>query len=46
MAEINFWFPCILKRRIPFPHGQIQSSARRALVGDNMIDLILFFGVN
>ena len=46
MAQINFWFPRILRRRVPLPRGQVQPSARRALVGDNMINFVLFFGVN
>ena len=46
MAEINFRFPCIFGRGIALPCGQVQSSARGALVGDNMIDFVLFLGVN
>ena len=46
MAEINFWFPCVLRRRVSLPCGQVQSSARRALVRDNVVDFVFFFGVN
>ena len=46
MAEINFRFPCVLRRWVPFPYSQVQSSARRALVGYYMVDFVFFFGVN
>ena len=46
MTEINFWFPCVLGRGVSFPCGQVLPSARGALVGDNVIHFIFFFGVN
>ena len=46
MVEIKFWFPGILRRRVPFPCGQVQSLARRALVGYDMINFVFFFRVN
>ena len=46
MTEIKFRFPGIFRRGASFLCSQIQSSARRALVGDNMIDFIFFFGIN
>ena len=46
VTEINFRFPCILRRGVSFPRGQVLPSARGALVGDNVIDFIFFFGVN
>ena len=46
MAEIDFWFPYILRRVISLPCGQVQSSVRGALVRDNMVDFVFFFGVN
>ena len=46
MMEIKLRFPGIFRRGIPFPHGQVQSSARGTLVGDNVIDFVLFFGIN
>ena len=45
VAEINFRFPCVFRRRVPFPCSQVQSSARRALVGDDMVHFVLFFGI-
>ena len=46
MTEINFRFPRIFRRRIALPCGQVLPSARGALVGDNVIDFVFFFGVN
>ena len=46
MAEINFGFPGIFGRGVTFPRGQVLSSARGALVRDNVIDFVFFFGVN
>ena len=46
MTEINFWFPSIFRGGISFPCGQVLLSARGALVGDNVIDFVFFFGVN
>ena len=46
VTEINFWFPCILRRGVSFPCGQVLPSARGAFVRDNVIDFIFFFGVN
>ena len=46
MMEINFWFPCVLGRRVTLPCGQVLPSARRALVRDNVINFVFFFGVN
>ena len=46
MVEIDFRFPCVLRRRISFPYGQVQTLARRALVRDNVVDFIFFFRVN
>ena len=46
MAEIKFWFPSIFERRISLPCSQVQSSARGALVGNNVIHFIFFFGIN
>ena len=46
VTEINFWFPCILGRGVSFPCGQVQSSARGALMGDNVVYFVFFFGVN
>ena len=46
MAEINFGFPHIFRRRIAFPCGQVLPSARRALVRDNVINFVFFFGIN
>ena len=46
MTEINFWFPCVFGRGVTFPCGQVLLSARRALVGDNVINLVFFFRVN
>ena len=44
--EIKFWFPCVLRRGVSLPCGQVQSLARGALVGDDMIDFVFFFRVN
>ena len=44
--EINFWFPSIFGGGISFPCGQILPSARGALVRDDVVDLVFFFGVN
>ena len=44
--EIKFRFPCVLRRRVPFPCGQVQSSAREVLVRDDIINFVFFFGVN
>ena len=46
MTEIDFGFPRIFRRGIAFPCGQVLASARGALVGDNVIDFVFFFGVN
>ena len=46
VTEINFRFPRVFRRRIAFPCGQVLTSARGALVRDNVIDFIFFFGVN
>ena len=46
MTEINFRFPRVFRRGIAFPCGQVLSSARGALVRDNVIDFVFFFGVN
>ena len=46
MVEIDFWFPCILRRGIPLPCGQVQLLVRGALVRGNMVDFVFFFGVN
>ena len=46
MTEIDFGFPCIFGRGVAFPCGQVQSSARGALVRDNVINLVFFLGVN
>ena len=46
MTEINFRFPRIFRRRIAFPCGQVQSSARGALVRDDVIDFVFFFRIN
>jgi hypothetical protein len=46
MSEIAFWFPGVFGRGIALPCGQVQSLARGALVGDNVIDFILFFIIN
>jgi hypothetical protein len=46
VSEIAFWFPGVFGRGIAFPCGQVQSSARGALVGDNVIDFIFFFIIN
>jgi hypothetical protein len=43
VSEIAFWFPGVFGRRIALPCGQVQSSARGALVGDNVIDFVFFF---
>ena len=46
MTEINFGFPRIFRRRIAFPCSQVLPSARGALVRNNVIDFVFFFGVN
>ena len=46
MTEINFRFPRVFRRGIALPCGQVLSLARGALVRDNVIDFVFFFGVN
>ena len=46
MAEITFRFPCVLGGRVPFPCGQVLSSARGALVGDYSLNFVFFFRFN
>ena len=46
MTEINFRFPRIFRRGIAFPCGQVLPSARGALVRDNVVDFVFFFGIN
>jgi hypothetical protein len=43
VSEIAFWFPGVFGRRVTLPCGQVQSSARGTLVGDNVVDLVFFF---
>ena len=43
MAEITFWFPCVLRGRVTFPCGQVLSSAREALVRDYGFHFVFFF---
>ena len=46
MAEIVFRFPSVFGRRVTLPCGQVQSLARGALVRDNVVCFVFFFGVN
>ena len=46
VTEINLWFPCVLGRGVTLPCGQVLLSARGALVRDNVVDFIFFFGIN
>ena len=46
VAEIRFRFPSIFRRRVSLPRGQVQSLARGAFVGNDMIDFVFFLGIN
>ena len=46
MTEINFRFPSIFRQGVSFPCGQVQPSARGALVRDNVVNFVFFFGIN
>ena len=46
MTEMKFRFPSIFGRRISFPCGQVQSSARGTFVGNNMVNFVFFFSIN
>ena len=46
MVEIKFGFPSIFRKGVFLPHSQVQSSARGAFVGNNMIDFIFFLSIN
>ena len=46
VSEIALRFPRIFGGRVSFPCGQVQSSSRRSLVRDNMINFIFFFVIN
>ena len=46
MAEINFRFPCVFRRRVPFPCGQVQSVGGRAFVREDSLNFVFFFIIN
>ena len=46
MAEINFGFPCIFQRRVPFPCSQVQSAGSRTFVRKDSLHFIFFFVIN
>ena len=46
VLEIALRFPRIFRRRVSFPCGQVQSSSRRSLVRNDMINFVLFFVIN
>ena len=43
MFEVGFGFPGVFQQGIAIPCGQVLSSARGALVGNNGFYLIFFF---
>ena len=46
VSEIALRFPHIFRRGVSLPCGQVQSSSRRPLVRNDMINFVLFFVIN